>query len=103
MIFTNLDLTQLLLAIALAAAPLAYFLSTYRRTTPLPDESEEPYREPSKRSNTSNTMAAPNPSGLTSPATHLAAPKLELYTQEDLKKYDGTGSDGKIYVAVKGK
>lgn len=47
-------------------------------------------------------MAAPNPSGLTSPPIHLSAPKLDLYTQEELKQYDGTGADGLIYVAVKG-
>ncbi|KAG8755234.1 hypothetical protein FRC14_004235 [Serendipita sp. 396] len=47
-------------------------------------------------------MAAPQPSGLTSPFVALDAPRLELYTQEQLKEYDGTGASGKIYVAVKG-
>lgn len=104
----GLDLTQLLIALSLAA-PVVYFLISVWTTKPLPDESEEPYRERSKRSNTTNdtdtntnTMAAPNLSGLTSPATQLSAPKLDLYTQEELKKYDGNGADGKIYVAIKG-
>lgn len=47
-------------------------------------------------------MAAPNPSSLASPTPNLQAPKLDLFTQEQLKQYDGTGSDGTIYVAVKG-
>jgi len=97
MAFFNLDLTQLVLALALAL-PLAYFFTTFKASKPLPDESEEPYSTQPKKT----TMAAPNPSGLTSPPLHLQAPKLELYTQEQLKQYDGTGPDGKIYVAVKG-
>ncbi|KAG8800802.1 hypothetical protein FRC17_006804 [Serendipita sp. 399] len=47
-------------------------------------------------------MAAPQPSSLTSPPVHLNAPRLDLYTQEQLKDFDGTGSSGKIYVAIKG-
>lgn len=93
----NLDLSQLVLVVLLAL-PLAYFFTTFKASKPLPDESEEPYSTPSKKS----TMAAPNPSGLTSPTPNLQAPKLELFTQEELKQYDGNGPDGTIYVAVKG-
>jgi hypothetical protein len=92
----NLDLSQLVLAFVFAL-PLAYFFTTFKASKPLVDESEEPYStQPQK-----NRMAAP-PSGLTSPTIHLDAPKFDLFTQEDLKQYDGTGPGGKIYVAVKG-
>lgn len=97
MAYFNLDLSQLVLAFVLAL-PLAYFFTTFKASKPLPDESEEPYSTRPQESK----MAAPNPSGLTSPTIHLQAPKLDLYTQEELKQYDGSGPDGKIYVAVKG-
>ncbi len=97
MAFFNLDLGQLVLAIVLAL-PLAYLFTTYKASKPLPDESEEPYSTRPKKT----TMAAPNPSGLTSPLPNLHAPQLQLFTQEELKQYDGTGPDGTIYVAVKG-
>jgi hypothetical protein len=93
----NLDLSQLVIAVVLAL-PLAYFFTTFKVSKPLPDESEEPYSARPQK----NRMAAPNLNGLTSPTTHLQPPKLDLYTQEELKQYDGTGADGKIYVAVKG-
>jgi hypothetical protein len=95
----NLNLSQLVLAFVLAL-PLAYFFTTFKASKPHLDESEEPY---STRRTQENRMATPNLiSGLTSPTIHLNAPRLDLYTQEELKQYDGTGPDGKIYVAVKG-
>jgi hypothetical protein len=104
MLHLKLDLSHLLLAFLLSI-PLAFFFISLRKPNPLPNESEEPYRikrtNPSKTSTTS-TMAAPNPAGLSSPPVHLSAPKLDLYTQEQLKEYDGNRPDEKIYVAVKG-
>jgi len=98
MAYVDLNFSQLVLAFVLAL-PLAYFFTTFKASKPLPDESEEPYSttRPQKP-----RMAAPHPSGLTSPPIHLRAPRLNLFTQEELKRYDGTGPDGKIYVAVKG-
>ncbi|KIM31395.1 hypothetical protein M408DRAFT_327619 [Serendipita vermifera MAFF 305830] len=102
MAFFNLELSQFILALVLAL-PLAYFFTTFKASKPLPDESEEPYRtRPKKTTNSNNAMAAPNPSGLTSPAAHINAPRLDLFTLEELKQYDGSGPEGKIYVSVKG-
>ena len=95
----NLDLGPILVALALAI-PLAFALSTvFKSPRKLADESEEPY---SKKHSTNKTMAAPNPDGMKSAPIHLQAPRMELFTQEELKAYDGTGPSGKIYVAVKG-
>lgn len=90
--FESPSVQQLLIAVILAL-PLAYFLTTFKKKS-LPSEDLEPYRQ--------KTMAAPNPSGLTSPPVHLNAPKLDLYTQAQLKAYDGTTPGLPIYVAIKG-
>lgn len=94
------SLTQLLFSIVLAV-PLAFLLHWYlgpSTSTPA-NEDDEPYRQ--QKTPTSSAMAAPHPDTLHSPDVHLNAPKFDLYTQEELAKFDGTG-DAKIYVAVKG-
>lgn len=93
----NFDLSQIVLVVLLAL-PLAYFFTTFKGSKPLPDESEEPYSTRPKKS----TMAAPNPSGVTPSTPNLQAPKEVLFSQEELRQYDGTGPNGTIYVAVKG-
>jgi len=95
---TPLSLNQLLFSIVLAI-PLAFLLHHYlgpSTSTPA-NEADEPYRQ----QKTPSAMAAPNPDTLHSPAVHLNAPKFDLYTQEELAKFDGAGGT-KIYVAVKG-
>ena len=92
------SLNQLLFSIVLAL-PLAVLLHYYLgpSTSAPANEDDEPYRQ----QKTSLAMAAPHPDTLQSPAVHLGAPKFDLYTQEELAKFDGTGG-GKIYVAIKG-
>ncbi|CCA72162.1 related to cytochrome b5-Laccaria bicolor [Serendipita indica DSM 11827] len=93
------ELGPVLLALILAI-PVGFILSTvFKSPRKIPDESEEPY---SKKHSTTTPMAAFGPGSLTSPPVHLQAPRMDLFTQEELKAYDGTGPDGKIYVAVKG-
>lgn len=94
------SLNQLLFSIVLAV-PLAFLFHYYlgpSTSTPV-SEDDEPYRQ--QKTPASSVMAAPNPETLQSPAVHLSAPKLDLYTQEELAGYDGSDG-GKIYVAIKG-
>jgi hypothetical protein len=92
----SLDLYQLLIAIVLAI-PFAFLFTRFNAQPSIIDESQEPYRK--RRPITPQkpvTMQTTRTSAPTEP------PKDDKYTHEQLKQYDGTGADGKIYVAVKG-
>ena len=94
----SLDLYQLLIAIALAI-PLAFFFTRFNAQPSIIDESQEPYRRRPPQQKPAITMQAPRTSGSLGP---IEPPRDDKYTREQLKQYDGTGADGKIYVAVKG-
>jgi hypothetical protein len=94
------SLSQLLFTIVLAV-PLAFLIHYClgpSTSTPA-NEDDEPYRQ--QKTPVSSAMAAPIPESLMSPPAHLSAPKLDLYTQAELAKFNGADG-GAIYVAIKG-
>jgi hypothetical protein len=94
------SLNQLLFSIVLAV-PLAFLFHYYlgpSTSTPA-NEDDEPYRQP--KTPALAVMSAPHPETLQSPAVHLNAPKLDLYTQAELAQHNGS-ENSTIYVAIKG-
>ena len=91
--------TELLLLIPLIIVPA--FLVGRAFFTPAPNSSQATSSASKSATDTKeekkevkSVMQPPNPD--------LAPPRDDPYTQEELKRFDGSDDDGKIYVAIKG-